>query len=157
MIVSELLKNWGLENETFEALKTNRLIIDNPKQSSIIGKLYGMEVLINNRLVSCAGKAHYRPKRFISLHPALFDKYDYVSEDRKVTFLHEIAHQIANIATGERGHKENWAYCMIHFGLKPNVYYNSRIWNYRGYKERKVERTVDVLEQFGFSMKGSGK
>lgn len=157
MQVSELLKQWGLEEEAVEAINTNRLILNHAHWKTIVGRLYGMDVIINKRLVSCAGKAHYRPKRFISLHPALFDKYDYVSNDRRDTFLHEIAHQIANMTTGERGHKVNWAYCMIHFGLKPNVYYNSRIWNYRGYKERKVERTVDVLEQFGFSMKGNGK
>ena len=153
--ISALLTKWELTEEVSEAINTNRLLLDNPHWKKILGTLYAMPVITNNKLVSCAGKAHYSPKRFISLHPALFDKYDYVSNDRRTTFLHEIAHQIANITMRERGHKAYWAYCMIHFGLEPNIYYNSRIFNYSGYKERKVERTVGVLEQFGFSMKGN--
>ena len=157
MQVNELLIHWKLDEEVVEALNTNKLIVDHPNWRSIIGRLYEMEVVQNNKLVKCAGKAHYRPKRFISLHPALFDKYDYVSNDRRDTFLHEIAHQIANMAKGERGHKYYWAYCMVHFGLEPNVYYNPRIYNYGGYKERKVERTGNLLEQHGFNLKGTGK
>ena len=101
----------------------------------------------NNKLVSCAGKAHY-VRKVISMHPGLYDKDDPIYADRFDTFFHELSHFAAYWYFRDHGHGMMWQVCMLAFGFEPNKCYNPHKLpaSYKGYKSREADRLLDGLE-----------
>lgn len=143
--------SWCQENQCFDrlmhGLNTIKAIAaaNGKMREGLTEKLIRIPVYKNERLVSCAGKAHFRERK-ISLHPALYDKDDPVYTDRFDTFFHELAHFTAYWYFGDGGHNMWWQICMVSFGLNPSRCYDPHKFNYRGHAARQADRLLGDVE-----------
>lgn len=129
-------------------LATNQFILNQTNNIGLINQIKQLPVYINSRLVTAAGKAFYRSKKYgmhIQLHAALADLEDELTIEFENTFFHEIAHIIAYKCKRHQGHGFPWAYSMMQFGHTPSRTYNPDQFNYAGHKARQVQRLVDDI------------
>ena len=130
-------------------LNTNHLLKLSCKNTaqykSKIVSILNTNVIISNKLKSCAGKAS---SCVIKLHPGMFNPEDHLYSDRIETFLHELAHVVGWYSSGKMCHGLPWQFAMVCFGFaKPKKYYNPNKFNYKGYKDRQTKRRIAHIEK----------
>lgn len=111
-----------------------------------IGKMdyiiWSIPVYRSNSLVSTMGLARYMPRE-IHLHSALFDpeECEEIRNELIPTFMHEVAHQLAQLITHTKGHDLLWKHTMLLLGQTPQRCYASSI-DLRNYRKRNAVRTL---------------
>lgn len=134
--------NYGLHTIYRIALKVKNKIWSG---KDLTQKFLDTAVVKNNKMITVAGSAKLLTWE-VHLHPCLYDKHDPVYKDRFDTFFHELAHFTAFYYFRDNGHGDHWKACMLAFGYEPSVCYNPHKFNYRGYKDRQVDRLLDGVE-----------